>query len=64
LYLPQPLSQGEIESLIDQVIGETQAAGPKDHGRVMKAIMAKVAGRADGKAVIEIVKQKLAKPAS
>ncbi len=64
LYLPQPLSQGEIESLIDQVIGETQAAGPKDHGKVMKAIMAKVTGRADGKAVTEIVKQKLTKPAS
>ena len=64
LYLPQPLSQGEIESLVDQVIGETQAAGPKDHGKVMKAIMAKVTGRADGKAVTEIVKQKLAKPAS
>ncbi len=64
LYLPQPLSQGEIESLVDQVIGETQAGGPKDHGKVMKAIMAKVTGRADGKAVTEIVKQKLAKPAS
>ncbi len=60
-YLPEPLSQAQIESLIDQVIAETQAAAPKDHGKVMKAVMAKVAGKADGKAITEIVKQKLAK---
>lgn len=60
-YLPAPLSQAEIESLIDQIIAETQAAGQKDHGKVMKAVMAKVAGKADGKAITEIVKQKLAK---
>jgi uncharacterized protein YqeY len=63
-YLPQPFSQTEIEALIDQVIGETQATGPRDHGKVMKAVMAKVAGRAEGKAVSEIVKQKLSKMAS
>jgi uncharacterized protein len=63
-YLPQPFSPAELESLIDQVIGETQAAGPKDLGKVMKALIPKVAGRADGKAVSEIVKQKMSKPAS
>ncbi len=60
-YLPQPLSQAEIEAQIDQVIGEIQAVGPKDHGKVMKTVMARVAGRADGKAVAEIVKQELSK---
>ena len=63
-YLPQPLSPSELEALIDQVIGETQATGPKDQGKVMKAIMATIAGRAEGKTVSEIVKQKLSKPAS
>jgi len=62
--LPQPFSPTEIEAIIDQMIGETQAVGPKDHGKVMKAVMAKIAGRAEGKTVSEIVKQKLSKPAS
>ena len=60
-YLPQPFPQAEIEALIDQVIGEYQATGPRDHGKVMKAVMVKVAGRAEGKVVSEIVKQKLSK---
>ena len=63
-YLPQPFSQTEIEALIDRVIGETQATGPRDHGKVMKAVMNQVMGRAEGKAVSETVKQKLSKLAS
>lgn len=63
-YLPQGLSQAEIESMIDQVIAESQAIGPKDMGKVMKAAMAKMAGRAEGKIVNEIVKQRLSKSAS
>src|SRR4030042_1317484 len=62
-YLPQPLSPSELEGLIDQAVAEIQATGPKDQGKVMKAVMGKVAGRADGKAVGEIVKQKLSKMA-
>jgi uncharacterized protein YqeY len=62
-YLPQPLSPSELEGLIDQTVSEIQATGPKDQGKVMKAVMGKVAGRADGKAVGEIVKQKLSKMA-
>jgi hypothetical protein len=62
-YLPQPFSPAELEGLIDQTVAETQATGPKDQGKVMKAVMGKVAGRADGKAVSEIVKQKLSKMA-
>jgi uncharacterized protein len=62
-YLPQPLSPPELEALIDQAVAENQATGPKDQGKVMKMVMGKVTGRADGKAVSEIVKQKLAKMA-
>jgi uncharacterized protein YqeY len=62
-YLPQPLSPSELEGLIDQTIAEIQATGPKDQGKAMKAVMGKVTGRADGKAVGEIVKQKLSKMA-
>src|SRR4030042_3573875 len=63
-YLPQPLSQSAIEVLIDQVLLETHATGMKDQGKVMKAVMAKISGRAEGKIVSEIVKQKLSKLAS
>jgi hypothetical protein len=63
-YLPQPFSQAEVEALIDQVIQETQATGPKDHGKIMKSVMAKIAGRAEGKTVSEVVKQKLSMLAS
>jgi hypothetical protein len=62
-YLPQPLSPLELEGLIDQTVAEMQATGPKDQGKVMKTVMGKVTGRADGKAVSEIVKQKLSKMA-
>ena len=62
-YLPQPLSPSELEGLIDQAVAEIQATGAKDQGKVMKAVMGKVTGRADGKAVSEIVKQKLSKMA-
>ena len=63
-YLPQPLSQSTIEELIDQALVESQATGMKDQGKVMKAVMAKISGRAEGKMVSEIVKQKLSKLAS
>ena len=63
-YLPQPLSQSAIKVLIDQVLLETRATGMKDQGKVMKTVMAKISGRAEGKIVSEIVKQKLSKLAS
>jgi len=58
-FLPPPLGEAELTALIDRVIAETGAASPKDMGRVMKAVMAEVTGRADGKAVNQLVKQKL-----
>ena len=63
-YLPQPLTQSAVEELIDSILVETQATGLKDQGKVMKAAMGKIAGRAEGKVVSEIVRQKLSKLAS
>jgi uncharacterized protein YqeY len=60
-YLPQPLSSAEIDDLITEVVRETQAVGPKDYGKIMKAVMAKVSGRAEGKVIGEMVRQKLSK---
>jgi uncharacterized protein YqeY len=60
-YLPPPMDPAEIDRIVDAVIAETGAAGQKDLGRVMKGVMAKLAGRTiDGKSVNEIVRRKLA----
>jgi uncharacterized protein YqeY len=58
-YLPQQLSADEIASLVDEVIAETGASGPSGFGTVMKTVMPKVKGRADGRMVKDIVTQKL-----
>lgn len=59
-YLPQAASQEEIEQAVAAAITETGAASMKDMGSVMKATMAKLAGKnADGKLVSETVKAKL-----
>jgi uncharacterized protein YqeY len=59
-FLPAQLSTEEIGALIDQIIEETGAQGAKDMGRVMKMLTPLTAGKADGKAVSDAVKQKLA----
>ena len=59
-YLPQQLSAAELEARVDEVIGQVGAKGPKDMGAVMKALLPDVQGRADGKVVSELVKQRLA----
>jgi uncharacterized protein YqeY len=59
-YLPPAVGTDEIESFVAGAIAETGAASPKDMGKVMKAVMPKLAGRnADGKVVNEIVRRKL-----
>ncbi|WP_293445988.1 GatB/YqeY domain-containing protein [Persephonella sp.] len=58
-FLPQPLSEEEIEKIVEQTIAETGASSMKDMGRVMKSVMEKVKGRADGSIVSSIVKKKL-----
>jgi uncharacterized protein len=58
-YLPEQLSDSELEELVAAAVTESGASEPKDMGNVMKALMPKVAGRADGKRVSGAVKQKL-----
>ena len=58
-YLPNPLSEEEIAGLVAETIAEVQAEGKKDMGKVMKAVMPKVQGRADGKKVKQVVLEKL-----
>jgi uncharacterized protein YqeY len=55
-YLPQPLADDELKTLIRACIGEAGAKGVQDLGRVMKLVMPKVAGRSDGKRVNEFAK--------
>lgn len=59
-YLPQQLSAEELARKVEEAIAKVGAKGPKDMGQVMKALLPEVQGRADGKAVSELVKQKLA----
>ena len=58
-FLPQLLSREEIVKIIDQSIQETQASSPKDIGKVMKSVLAKIGGKADGRLVNQLVKEKL-----
>lgn len=59
-YLPKQLSREEIEAVIKDIIAETGASGMKDMGKVMGTANAKLAGKADGKTISEIVKSSLA----
>ena len=59
-YLPQQLSEDEVRNLVKEAIAASGAASPKDMGKVMKELMPKVKGRADGKLVNGIVKELLA----
>jgi hypothetical protein len=58
-YLPQQLSREEVEAMVREAIAETGAQGSKDMGKVMKALIPKIGGRADGKLVSELVKHAL-----
>jgi uncharacterized protein YqeY len=59
-YLPPPVDPADIERAVDEAIQETGASSAKDLGRVMKAVMPKLAGRgADGRIINEIVRRKL-----
>lgn len=59
-YLPPPLSEAEIDMLIDSALAETDAHAAKDMGKVMTALRPKLVGRADLAAVSAKVKQRLA----
>jgi len=60
-YLPAAADPAAVERAVVETIAETGAASPKDMGRVMKAVMAKLSGQnVDGKTVNELVRKKLA----
>jgi uncharacterized protein YqeY len=58
-FLPQPIPQEEIIKIIDETIQETQASSLKDLGKVMKAVMPRLGGKADGKVINQLVKERL-----
>ncbi len=60
-YLPPSVTTEELEAVVNEAMAETGAAGPKDMGKVMKAAMAKLAGKTvDGKKLNEMVRARLA----
>ena len=59
-FMPAPLSEDEIEDIVDDAIAEVGATSMRDLGRVMADVMPQIAGRADGSAVSQIVREKLA----
>jgi uncharacterized protein len=59
-FMPEPLSEQELEEIIDDVIAEVGATSLRDLGRVMADVMPQVSGRADGSLVSQLVREKLA----
>jgi uncharacterized protein YqeY len=59
-FMPAPLSEHELEAIIDDVIAEVGATSMRDLGRVMADVMPQVSGRADGSVVTQLVREKLA----
>ena len=58
-YLPAQLSDEELEALVGDAVAESGASSPREMGRVMSLVMPKVQGRADGKRVADLVREKL-----
>jgi hypothetical protein len=58
-YLPQALSKEDVVRIIDESIRETEASSLKDLGKVMKSVMPKLTGKADGKLINQLVKERL-----
>jgi len=59
-FMPEPLSEDELERIVDDAIAENKATSMRDMGRVMADVMPQIAGRADGSAVSQLVREKLA----
>jgi hypothetical protein len=59
-FMPEPLSEDDLEEIIDDVIAEVGATSLRDLGRVMADVMPQVSGRADGSTVSQLVREKLA----
>ena len=60
-YMPKQLSDDEIKQIVDEAVQATGADSMKDFGKVMKSVMPKVKGKADGKVVNQAVKDALQK---
>lgn len=58
-YLPRQLTREELVAIVDEVIAQVNAVSAKDMGKVMGAIVPRTKGRADGKLVSELVKERL-----
>jgi uncharacterized protein YqeY len=58
-YLPEQLSDDELHAIVGDAVAETGATSPKEMGKVMSVAMARVQGRADGKRVSALVREKL-----
>jgi uncharacterized protein YqeY len=56
-YLPQQLTEEELEAIVRQAVKDTGASSPRDLGKIMQAVMPQVKGRADGKVINEIAKR-------
>jgi uncharacterized protein YqeY len=59
-FMPEPLSEDELEEIVDDAIAEVGATSMRAFGRVMADVMPQVSGRADGSAVSQLVREKLA----
>ena len=59
-WMPAQLGEAELRAKVEEAVARVKAAGPRDMGAVMKALLPEVQGRADGKVVSELVKQRLA----
>ncbi len=59
-FMPEPLSEDELEEIVDDAIAEVGATSMRDFGRVMADVMPQVSGRVDGSAVGQLVREKLA----
>jgi uncharacterized protein len=59
-FMPEPLSDDELDEIVDDAIAENGATSMRDFGRVMADVMPQVSGRADGSVVSRLVKEKLA----
>ena len=59
-FMPEPLTEEELERIVDDAIAENGATSMRDMGRVMKDVMPQISGRADGAAVSQMLREKLA----
>lgn len=58
-YLPEQLSEAELDNIVRQAIAEVGASSPRDMGKVMQNVLPKIKGRADGKIINQIIKSVL-----